>query len=45
MAGCYEDCKHQPLMPAVNDNVPDFMYSGKAVFTLSEMECNEGQTH
>jgi hypothetical protein len=44
MAG-YEDCKHQPLMSPVNDNVHDLMYSGKAVFTYSEIACNEGQTH
>jgi hypothetical protein len=42
--GHYEVCKHQPLMPTVNDSVPTLMYSDKAVFTLSETVCSEGQS-
>jgi hypothetical protein len=34
--GYYETCKHQPLLPNINDNVPGLMYSDKAVFTLME---------
>jgi hypothetical protein len=43
MVGCYEACKHQPLRPTVNDNVPGLMNSDKAVFTLSETACSEGE--
>jgi hypothetical protein len=43
MAGYYEACKHQPLMPIVNDNVPSLVYSDKAVFTLCKTACSEGQ--
>jgi hypothetical protein len=38
-AGYYEGCKHQPLIPALNDSVPVLMYSDKAVFTLYETAC------
>jgi hypothetical protein len=39
----YGACKHQSFMPTVHDNVPGLMYSEKAVFTLSETACSEGQ--
>jgi hypothetical protein len=43
MVGCYEACKQQPLMPNVNRYMPGLMNSDKAVFTLFEMACSEGQ--
>jgi hypothetical protein len=43
MVGYCEACNCHPLMPTVNDNVPGLIYSDKAVFTLSETACSEGQ--
>lgn len=43
MVSHYEAWKHQHLVPTVNNNPPHLMYSHKAVGSLSEMPCSEGQ--
>jgi hypothetical protein len=45
MVGYYDACKHQPLMPAVNDNVPGLMYSDKAVLAYLNQHVEKVQAH
>jgi hypothetical protein len=39
----YDVCKHQSLIPTVNENLPGLMYSDTTVFPLSQTACSEGQ--
>lgn len=41
--GYCEACKHPPLIPVLNGSVPGLMRLEKAVITLSETVCSEGQ--
>jgi hypothetical protein len=45
MVTYYVACKHQPMIPTVNDSMPSLVFTNKAVFTSFKLACTENQAH